>query len=211
MPRLRCDQALLGLALALVGGFVLFCALLKFQVFGSRLHLPLFVLWTPVIGRVFDRWRSQLLLAVAFVLSAWSMPYLLENRSHPLLGQETIFTTSQVDQLFRGRNEIQLRYTMAAAAMRQLGCDRIGFLSDWNANEYQFWQILPALKDGSGRFEHVAVTGVTAHLTARWPPFLPCAVIDVRDRASGSLEVVGQSFKPAWRSAGVRVLLPRSP
>jgi hypothetical protein len=127
-----------------------------------------------------------------------------------LLGEENIFTTSQVDQLFRGRTELQLRYTRAAAFLQPLGCDQIGFFSDWDDNEYQFWQILPALQDGSGRFEHVAVTGVTARLTARWPPFLPCAVIDLRNDSSGTLEILGQRFEPAWSSADVRVLLPSS-
>ena len=92
----------------------------------------------------------------------------------------------------------------------KLGCDRIGFSSDWNDHEYQFWQILPALKDGSGRLEHVAISGSGARLASRSPPFLPCAVLDVRDDSSGSLEVLGQRFEMAWRSASVRVLLPSS-
>jgi hypothetical protein len=71
--------------------------------------------------------------------------------------------------------------------------------------------MLPSLKNGSGRLEHVAVLNATAPLVERWPEFRPCAVLDVRDTPPGRVEVLGQRFEPAWSSAGIRLLIPAAP
>jgi dolichyl-phosphate-mannose-protein mannosyltransferase len=206
--RLRSNRALVGLALAIPAGFLIFCLIMKFQVFGSRLQLPLFVLGSPVIGRAFDRWGGELLLAIALVLSGWSYPYLLENRSHPLVGKDTVFTTSQVDQMFRWRPTMQLPYSEASELLQRLDCDQIGFLADWNEHEYQFWQMVPSLKNGSGRLEHVGWGSVSVRLASRWPRFEPCAVIDVRNQPRDPFEFEGRIYSPTWQDGGVRILRP---
>ena len=59
--RRRDDRRLLAFAGCLIAAFVLFCLVLRWQPWHSRLHLPLFVLAAPLIGVVLERLRPALI------------------------------------------------------------------------------------------------------------------------------------------------------
>lgn len=72
-PSLRRRRDLLIYSACLFGGFVLFCAYLRWQPWHSRLHLPLFVLGTAVIAAALDDLRHAwigLFLVAAVAVSA---------------------------------------------------------------------------------------------------------------------------------------------
>jgi len=46
-------------AIALVAAFLIFCTYLRWQPWNSRLDLPFFVLWSPVISLVLLRRKSH--------------------------------------------------------------------------------------------------------------------------------------------------------
>lgn len=67
--------------LALVAAFLLFCALLRWQPWHSRLHLPMFLLWAPVIGVCIGSFRGVKLKDLVSVRLPWV------ERKFPVIGR----------------------------------------------------------------------------------------------------------------------------
>jgi hypothetical protein len=76
------DRGLLQYTLAWATGFLLFCAVLRWQPWSSRLHLPWFVLGGPIVAVVWDRspparaWRG-----VALLIAVCCTPLVLQRLS----------------------------------------------------------------------------------------------------------------------------------
>ena len=92
-------------ALALVCGFVTFCAYLKWAPFVARYQLPLFVLGAPLAAVVEEfgwRWLRPLWIQLAvclFLLSGARLPA-LENWVRPLRGPRSVLRVSRDNQYF---------------------------------------------------------------------------------------------------------------
>ena len=80
------DGRVAGLAGALLLGLLLFCFAFRWQPWHNRLHLPLFVLASPLVAMGLSRRPPVVVLAAALFLTAWAGPFLALNRSRPLVG-----------------------------------------------------------------------------------------------------------------------------
>jgi hypothetical protein len=203
-PRIRSNGRAAAYAAALTLGFLLFCLVLKWQPTHSRLHLPLFVLWAPFVGLALEGLRPLLLGLLALLLVAWSRPFLLDNWAHPLVGEHSILGMSRRDQYFLQGAERRDDYLGAIDHLNQSGCRRLGLILSWRDWEYPLWALLPELR-ADGRVEHVGVGDYTARLTARRPPFEPCAVLAVGTPAAASVEVEGRRYRQSWAGRGAQV------
>ena len=80
----------------LIAGFLVVCLLLKWQPWNSRLHLPLFILGSPIVGLTLATLRSRrLVYLVAALLIIGSLPYLLWNQSRPILKRHNVINTTR--------------------------------------------------------------------------------------------------------------------
>src|SRR5262249_4675590 len=80
--------------IALVGGFLLFCFYLKWQLYLSRMFLPLFVLSAPIVGLGLENAKPSFLsLAICLFLLNNARPYLFENWVRPWKGPHNIWNT----------------------------------------------------------------------------------------------------------------------
>jgi hypothetical protein len=194
---------------ALLLGFVLFSGLLKWQQIHSRLHLPLFVLWAPLAGVLLERLNARLLVLAALAMIGWAWPFLAHNRLHPLVGEDGVFTTSRVDQLFLADPALKPQYVGATGFLRTHGCTQIGLLVGPNSQEYPFWALLPEVRASGGRWEHVGVTNSSARLArSGGVNFRPCAVVTVRGPNRDRLSIDGETYKGEWSNGIVKVFLP---
>src|SRR5213596_2134358 len=114
----RKARDLTAYATALVAAFLIFCTYLRWQPWGSRLDLPLFVLWSPVISLVLLSRRSyKIAVSAAVLLIAASTLYVFRNETRPLIGvgpDSTVLNTSRVDRLLKRHTDLRDHYLGAA-------------------------------------------------------------------------------------------------
>ncbi len=142
-------------------GFGIFCAFFKWQLFNSRLHLPLFLLSMPVAGFFLEKIQRRWLVGVmtsVFVLAA--VPSLFYNERHPLVGKANVFNMNRTQQYFSYRKFMALPYVIAVK-YASLRCDsHVGLLlgnDDW---EYPLWILLKKEKPGL-KIVHIGVSNVS--------------------------------------------------
>ncbi len=72
--------------------FLIFCFFISYQIYGSRLHIPFFLLMAPVIGLVYDSCGARN-FTHALTLSLWlsALPFALLSSTHPLLSTQWFF------------------------------------------------------------------------------------------------------------------------
>jgi 4-amino-4-deoxy-L-arabinose transferase-like glycosyltransferase len=139
-PPLR--HRVLGMLAVLACSFAVFCAMVKWQPWHTRLHLPLFVLASAPIGAALGEIRPQSILygiLVALIVSIWTA--LFHNVSHPLLGPYNIFATSREADYFRDRG-IYPAYQKATDFLASRGDEHIFLFSAEDDYEYPLWMML---------------------------------------------------------------------
>lgn len=164
------------LAVGLIAGFVLFCAVLKWQPWHTRLHLPLFVLWSAVAGTVLGNvWPRLATTGLALVLLLVASPFVLENQIRPLSGGFTVFNQARTDLYFADRRDLKVPYTAAAQYVLAQGCEHIGLVTAAEATEYPLLVLLGD-RMGTRDVRHVAVRN-PSRIYARDEATSLCAVI----------------------------------
>ena len=131
----------------LVVGFLLFCLVLKWQPWHSRLHLPLFVLWAPAVSIALSQgWSRRIGQGAAAVLLVVALVLIGYNETRPLYGPRSIFFTERADQYFATR-PFGADYRAAIRYLNAQPHRHIGLVLGANAWEYPFWALL---KDEAG-------------------------------------------------------------
>ena len=159
-----------------VVSFVLFCAILKWQPWNTRLHLPMLILLTPAVGAFVERHlpRAAQTPLVLIVLIA-CLPNVLRNPTRPMLGKYSIFRIPRTAQYFNNRSDLLAPYRTAASEVATSGCDRVGLIIPQDGWEYPLWVLLKRERP-SVRIEHLEVNNYTAPYAK---PFDPCVVLRV--------------------------------
>jgi hypothetical protein len=204
--QLRHNRVLRIYVIALIAAFVLFSSGLKWQPWHSRLHLPLFVLWSPVVGILYGLHPKVLLVAgLLMTVQAWSP--LVHNYLHPLTGGRNVVRAARIDQYFRSRPSPKAEYLGAAEFLHSRNCTEVGLLLGWDDFEHPLWALLPELRAPGGRVQHIGVSNSSAHLESRSPPFTPCAVFAISKPTGEKLTVGGLSYRLAWSGNWVKVFV----
>jgi hypothetical protein len=177
-------------ALGILSSFVLFCALLRWQMWSSRYHLGLFVLGAGLCGMVLEKYLSPRLatgICVALLLPA--MLFACTNRCRSLIPWK------RVDDVYHPRAELYFTnehesvaatYISAADFVNRLHCGNVaidGHVSDpeikGSPDSFFVYPFL-ALIHADGRTRKVWYTGVD-NLSARYASEqshpAPCAVV----------------------------------
>lgn len=132
-----------GWALMLVVQIVTFALLIKWQIWHTRLHLPVMMLAVPLIAAVLTevpnraearRWITGAVVVLASITAPF---YLALNIDRPLVsfsGHHSILTTDRDAQYFAARPELERPYLNAIAYLKQHDINRLAFyggLDDW--------------------------------------------------------------------------------
>ena len=187
----------------LVAGFLLFCLVLKWQPWHSRLHLPLFVLWAPAVSIALSQgWSRRIGQGAAAVLLVVALVLIGYNETRPLYGPRSIFFTERADQYFATRS-FGADYRAAIGYLNAQTRENIGLVLGENAWEYPFWALLDGEDGGSPRLEHVLVGNVSGRLATQHQR--PAAIICVSCTAA-QVERVGSGSRALRRFGIVTVI-----
>ena len=155
--------------LGLVLMFLLFSAYLKWQIWGSRLQLPMFVLWAPVISIALFRWRLLNLIPII----AMAMSFLWISAEPTRLTTLLTGFESRSSGYFGSMGQDNfLDYKSVANSIMKSECKSVGLVISEDTREYPLWMMLR--ENGfNGRIEHVKVSNQTKKFQEL--DFEPCA------------------------------------
>ena len=176
----RLENATVVYTLVVASAFLFFSIAFKWQPTGSRLQLPFFILFAPILGHVLVSVlpsRGGMLLGLALIVSSY--PWLFSIESRPLIPNNqskvgSILTEPRWRLYFANGLFLIHPMTTMPALIRDAQCSRVGIMLSGNGAEYPFWVFLGA-PWSSVRVEWV-VSGTPSE-QYRKPGFQPCAVI----------------------------------
>jgi len=178
----------------LVSAFILFNLYLKWQPWNSRLHLPLFILWSSIIGLSLSKIRIHGVANVYItILLLGALPYILINKSRPIMGQESILGASRTELYFRSHPSLTEPYISSAQFILKSQCSDIGLVLSSDDWEYPFWVLLHDEDKRTIHIEHVNVTNRSQVISQNYPfnSFTPCAIVVMSKHLPGEVIVDG--------------------
>jgi hypothetical protein len=221
----RRSPPLRAYALVTIAGFLLFCCLLRWQPWHSRLQLPLFVLATPLVGvTLAPRRIASTGVAIGLLLSA--LGPLLWNATRPLVGSRSVLQQEREAQYFASNVDVERPYRTAVARIAELGCKHIGLLILGNDYEYPIWVLTGAVAGSDVRIEHlIAVRDLPGWLANIKPaeiwgyiakgaidlnttPVRPCAVFTTVTGAPQEIHVARRPYRRELLVPPVAVFVP---
>ncbi len=176
----RGSGAVLGLFLAAVVSFVVFCGVFRWQPWHSRLHAPFFMLLACFVGCAAERTLGRRgTLAVVVLLLMCSVPYAVGNEIRPLVTSGgTLFGVSR-DQLYPHAKDVEL----VTRALKKTECRQVA-LDVGSACE--IYPLLHRLNIGLGPIKAVYLAGdARFHGWYAQRPVNVCAVIYTDHTARG--------------------------
>jgi len=207
------DPEVVRYILCLLLAFVLFCLILKWQPWNSRLHLPLFVLFAPLLGLLLSRIQNGW-IANSFVmlLVLAALPWVLRNGSRPLLEKNNIFTTSRIEQYFINRPNLSEPYSQSTQILSELHCSDVGLMMGEDDWEYPLWILLNEKTTGTIRLEHIQVNNNSRREVTDNQPgtFTPCAILSVNIQAQPGVLIGDKIYLHRWSAAPVSIYTPEN-
>jgi hypothetical protein len=193
--------------LCVVGGFIVFCALLKYQVWHNRLHLPMFVLIGPLVATALTgiqtrAWSVLVGLGFAGLLAA-GLAIAPRNQLRPLDGPASVLQAPRWETTFIYRPEIRDHYESVIGAFAALRCDVAGIWIGGDTWEQPFFTRAREL-GLTARFEHVSAQAENIRLTEP-----PCAIIS--EFGNRPITVMGQTYTLSGAEAPLSLLVPADP
>jgi hypothetical protein len=148
--------------------FLLYCLVFKWQLWGNRLLLPVFVLFSPLIALVCfnHRFSHSLILPILIGLAACNT--IVYNHNRPILPDKYNLPYGDIYWRYYGSD-----MKNAAKKISRHNCQNVGVVMAGDSMEYLLWFALD--QDGfQGRIEHIRVPNETAKFED--PGFSPCVV-----------------------------------
>lgn len=179
--------------LCVLGAFVLFALLLKWQISHTRLLTPLFILWVPFLAFTFSRSFSQKWIGlIAVILLIGAIPWTLYNFNRPFLVSidewerresgaievefDNVFTRTKKDKYFNIKPYIQ-PYKEVGKQIKNTNCKDIGLVGDRTTLEYLLWVVLDNHQfQRKYTIRHQFVENASK-ATEAYPEFTPCVYI----------------------------------
>jgi hypothetical protein len=214
------NYSLLNYILCIIAGFIVFCMLLAWTPFHTRLHLSLFVLSSAFVGAVLSKqWSLKVVNLVATILLISSLFWLFFNETRPLVANSNLLKTGRVENLFIksrtywyfvGRPYFRESMIGATKFIKSQQCTDIGIsFNKLDIYEYPLWVLLNADTDKKYRIQHVAVKNVS-EVKQNLEPFKrfnPCIIFDSSGIIFEKIPEQKGNYEQKWFLSPVSVLV----
>jgi hypothetical protein len=158
-----------------VVGFVIVSGFLKWQPWGSRLDLPLFILACVPLGGLVAGLRRTVRGILLICFLSYALTAVCLNASRPVSPPLSTAPFDRRAAYFANRPDLLKPYMEISQAIKAVGCHQIGYRIGNDPFEYPFWVLL---SEGGYRFrfEHVDIASHPSQ-RLRDMSFNPCAII----------------------------------
>lgn len=180
LRRKKNNKSLLWYSALCLSTLFVFSFVFKWQLFGSRYHVPFFLLISPIFGAVISTldsqtWRWVFLLSFSLL----AIPWLIGIESRPLIPSDATISKSIVEErretlIFGSAPEYVKPYERVTQSIMNSECNQVGIALSGHAAEYPFWAFLGAPRDNL-MIEWIVDGSFSAKF--RNQSFIPCAVI----------------------------------
>lgn len=193
---------LYGAAFAVVTGFLLFVLLLKWQMWGSRLHLPVFLLGTALATIVVARIAPRAALPIAALAFMFALPFLIAGEPRHLIGNDGTFALMQprAPKYFDNLPDLEPYYRDATSFLKSREATEVGLFFEDNDYEYPLWLMLKEDFSREPLIRHAGVVNVSKKFNPAGPP--PEYVVTMREER----KIDGYDYEVAWIRWPVAVL-----
>lgn len=177
------NMAIKRFAGGVVLAWVLFIYLIKWQIWQTRLLLPLSVLTVVIIIYVFFRLvllRPRFIFFFILLFSITAMPYLVINNMRPLIGKRTVGQIPRWQSYFTHMPQKVSPFFHVFNKIGNSSCQNVGLKIGWDSWEYP-WQVFLKKHKKAVRIEHINVENRSQHLPYPLGAFSPCEVISEFD------------------------------
>jgi hypothetical protein len=184
----KAETSVYNYVTALILSVILFCVLLKWQPWSSRLHTTIFMLAAPFVAFVLEKigtFNKKYSFYLSILLFIYGIPFLLVNQSRPLISpfkivslvypadnqlvekfklkyDISILKTDRKKLYFANRPDSYADYTDAIRVAMNEGTNKIGLYLGGDDWEYPFWVFADshAIK-ADHQFNHVGVVDIS--------------------------------------------------
>ena len=193
------NQKLYLLTAAIWGGYGLYSYLLKWQPWGNRLLMTLFILQTPIIAAYItcslkqkNAWQRHLLSLIALIALVYALTplrrplipwpiesvYLKQHQSASILTltRQQIYYSGSLKYLEMTHNNI------VRSVVDRYHCHTIGLISGEDDWEYPLWVLFNQATAGNFRLKHVQINNASARLKPEFPDDEICAIVSSHGR-----------------------------
>jgi len=214
------NLTLINYILCTVAGFLLFCLLLAWTPFHTRLHLSIFVLASAFVGTILTNYLSlKKVNLIATILLLLSLFWIFFNETRPMIANshsiktgsvENIFNKSRTDLYFMGRRYFREPMIGATNYIKSQQCSDIGIAFDkLNIYEYPIWALLKADQNTNYRIQHFAINNVS-EVKQQLDPFKnfnPCIIFDASGNVLEKVPEQQDNYSQKWFLSPVSVLV----
>src|SRR5262245_62721620 len=96
-----------------------------------------------------------------------ALPCVLFNSSRSLMGDQSIWNRTRLDQYFNNRPELRNAFFGAVYFLKSKQCSQIGLDIGTNDWEYPLWPLLNPAANAASRLEHIKVNSANRHMSVR--------------------------------------------